>query len=163
MNRGFTTIELVASFSIAMVILTLLFNVVLIMKDDYNNIEQKTDLLIKKDNLSYNINEKLKEKKLTRIENCDISSCYLFMYSDSTSDKLIYDKNDNTISFNNYTFSGNDNIEIDDISIKEYYDKTQSNLYNGYLVINIPISYNNKDYSIKVLYYYNTDDLTIVL
>ena len=63
------------------------------MKDNMSDINTKTNMLVAKDNLSYNINKRLKEKVLTSLTTCeDGDKCYLFTYSDDTSDKLIYSK-----------------------------------------------------------------------
>ena len=163
-KKGFTTIELIASFSIAMVILIVLFNVVLIMKDSYQNLDGETELLVQKDNLSYTINKKLRDKNLIQLTTCtDATNCYLFTYNDSTFDKLIYDKDKKVITFDNYTFEISDSITVNDIKINEYYDDTTSTLYNGYFIINIPLEYNNKDYSIKIIHQFNTDALVIII
>lgn len=163
-KKGFTTIELIASFSIAMVILIVLFNVVLIMKDSYQNLDGETELLVQKDNLSYTINKKLRDKNLVQLTTCtDATNCYLFTYDDSTFDKLIYDKDKKVITFNSYTFEISDSITANDIKINEHYDDTTSTLYNGYFIINIPLKYNNKDYSIKIIHQFNTDNLVIII
>ena len=126
-KKGFTTIELIASFSIAMVILIVLFNVVLIMKDSYQNLDGETELLVQKDNLSYTINKKLRDKNLVQLTTCtDTTNCYLFTYDDSTFDKLIYDKDKKVITFNSYTFEISDSITVNDIKINEHYDDTTS-------------------------------------
>ena len=117
-KKGFTTIELISSFSIAMVILIVLFNVVLIMKDSYQNLDGETELLVQKDNLSYTINKKLRDKNLVQLTTCtDTTNCYLFTYDDSTFDKLIYDKDKKVITFNSYTFEISDSITVNDIKI----------------------------------------------
>lgn len=163
-KKGFTTIELIASFSIAMVILIVLFNVVLIMKDSYQNLNGETELLVQKDNLSYTINKKLRDKNLIQLTTCDDTvNCYLFNYDDATYDKLIYDKDKNIITFDDYTFEISDSITASEIKISEYYDDTTSTLYNGYFIIHIPLEYNKKDYSIKIINQFNTDNLVIII
>lgn len=163
-KKGFTTIELIASFSIAMVILIFLFNVVLIMKDSYQNLNGETELLVQKDNLSYTINKKLHDKNLIQLTTCtDTANCYLFNYDDNTSDKLIYDKDKKVITFDDYIFEISDSITADDITVNEYYDDNTSTLYNGYFIINIPLEYNKKDYSIKIIHQFNTDVLVIII
>ena len=163
-KNGFTTVELIASFSIASSIMLLLFNVVIIMKGNLSTINSKTNLLVSKDNLSYNINKKLQEKELSSLTTCaDGSICYLFTYSDSTSDKLIYDSTNNSITFNNYTFEISDDMTLGTMEITEHYDTMSSTNYNGYFIINIPLTLDSKDYSINILHYFNTANLSIVL
>ena len=117
-----------------------------------------------KDNLSYNINERFKTKELIGISACnDGDTCYEFSYQDATSDKLIYDSTNKLISFNNYNFEIKDYMQISGISIKEAYDPSNSTLYNGYFVINIPIMIDSKDYSINIIKYFNTLNMTIQL
>lgn len=162
-KKGFTVIELVTSFSIAMVIIVVLFNVVLIMKENYKLMDQRTDLLIKKDNLSYALNQKFKNSKLVSLEQCnDYDKCYLFTYEDNHTDKLVY-KNNDMIKFNAYTFEISNSMSVSEPIINEYYDDTTSTLYDGYFIITIPITFNEKDYSIKVIHQFNTENLKIVI
>lgn len=160
-KKGFTVIELLASFSLAISIFIILFNVVLIIKDDYQDIKDKTNLLVNKNNLSYIINEQLKNNTLTSLTTCDDHNiCYLFTYEDNNTDKLIYDSANKVIRFHNFTFEVDDTITLGDINIKEYYDQVTTSL-DGYFIINIPITQNKKDYSIKVIYQFNTDNVFI--
>ena len=89
--------------------------------------------------------------------------CYEFKYSDDTSDKLVYSNTDNSITFNNYTFDIIDGITVSEPTITEHYDTMSSTKYNGYFIINIPITLDNKDYSIKVVDHFNTDNVAVDL
>lgn len=161
-NKGFTTIELITSFTLASVIRIILFNIILILKDNLSEVNAKTNLLVEKDNLSYNINKRFKEKELSSVTMCDEGDkCYEFKYSDDTSDKLVYSNTDKSITFNNYTFDIIDGITVEEPTITEHYDTMSSTTYNGYFIINIPIKLDNKDYSIKVVKHFNTDSLVI--
>ena len=161
-NKGFTTIELITSFTLASVIMLILFNIILILKDNLSKVNAKTNMLVEKDNLSYNINKRFKEKEISSITMCDEGDkCYEFTYSDDTSDKLIYSNTDKTITFNNYTFDIIDGITVEEPTITEHYDTMSSTKYNGYFIIHIPIKIDNKDYSIKVVKHFNTDSLVI--
>ncbi len=161
-KKGFTVIEILASFSIALTILIVLFNVVIIMKDNLGKVNAMTNTLVEKDNLSYNINKKLREKGLASLTVCsEGDKCYLFTYNDSTSDKLVYSNADKTITFNNYTFDITDDMIVEAPIITEHYDTMSSTSYNGYFILNIPITVDNKDYSIKLVKHFNTDS-TIV-
>jgi len=161
-NKGFTTIELITSFTLASVIMIILFNIILILKDNLSEVNAKTNMLVEKDNLSYNINKRFKEKELSSITMCDEGDkCYEFTYSDDTSDKLIYSNTDKTITFNNYTFDIIDGITVEEPTITEHYDTMSSTTYNGYFIIHIPIKLDDKDYSIKINKHFNTDSLVI--
>ena len=163
-KKGFTTIELITSFTLASVIMLILFNVIIIMKDNMSSVNAKTNVLVNKDNLSYNINKRFKEKELSSITMCDEGDkCYLFTYSDSTSDKLIYSSTDKIITFNNYTFNITDDMKVDIPTITEHYDVMSSTKYNGYFIINIPITVDNKDYSIRLVKHFNTDSVVVDL
>ena len=163
-NKGFTTVELITSFTLASVIMLILFNVILIMKDNLSKVKAVTSTLVEKDNLSYNINKRLKEKEISSITMCeDGDRCFLFSYSDDTSDKLIYSSIDKTITFNNYTFNITDDMNVETPVITEHYDTMSSTTYNGYFILNIPITVDNKDYSIKVNKHFNTESITIDL
>ena len=161
-KKGFTVIEILASFSIALTILIVLFNVVIIMKDNLGKVNAMTNTLVEKDNLSYNINKRLKEKELASLTTCNEGDkCYLFTYSDSTSDKLVYNSSDKTITFNNYTFDITDDMNVEQPIINEYYDTMSSTTYNGYFILNIPIVLDNHDYSINIIKYYNSNNVII--
>ncbi len=161
-KKGFTVIEILASFSIALTILIVLFNIVIIMKDNLSSVNVKTNLLVEKDNLSYNINKKLREKELASLTTCNEGDkCFLFTYSDDSSDKLVYSNADKTITFNNYTFEITDDMKVESPNITEHYDTMSSTTYNGYFILNIPITVNGKYYSIKLVKHFNTDSLVI--
>lgn len=161
-KKGFTTIELITSFTLASVIMLILFNVIIIMKDNMSSVNAKTNVLVNKDNLSYNINKRFKEKELSSITMCDEGDkCYEFKYSDDTSDKLVYSNTDKSITFNNYTFDIIDGITVEEPTITEHYDTMSSTTYNGYFIIHIPIKLDNKDYSIKINKHFNTDSVMV--
>lgn len=163
-KKGFTTIELITSFTLASIIMLILFNIILIMKDNLSKVNAMTNTLVEKDNLSYNINKRLKEKELTSLTTCeDGDKCFLFTYSDSTSDKLVYSVENKTIIFNNYTFSITDDMNVESPTITEHYDTMSSTKYNGYFIINIPITVDGKDYSIKVNKHFNTSSVMVDL
>lgn len=162
-NKGFTTIELITSFTLASVIMIILFNVIIVLKDNLSYVNAKTNTLIEKDNLSYNINKRFREKELSSINTCEEGDkCYEFNYSDNTSDKLIY-RNNETITFNNYTFNITEDMNVESPTITEHYDTMSSATYNGYFIINISIKVKNKDYSIKLVKYFNTNNIIIDL
>ena len=48
-------------------------------------------------------------------------------------------------------------------TITEHYDTMSSTTYNGYFIINIPITVDGKDYSIKVNKHFNTDSVMVDL
>ena len=74
MNRkGFTTIELITSFTLVSVIMIILFNIILIMKDNLSRVNAMTNTLIEKDNLSYNINKRLLSSRLKCCSNYKLS------------------------------------------------------------------------------------------
>ena len=161
-KKGFTVIEILASFSIALTILIVEVKVVMSIKDNLCKNNGMTKTLIDKEYWSYNINKRLKEKELTSLSMCeDGVKCYLFTYSDSTTDKLVY--NTDSITFNNYTFEITDGITVDAPTITEHYDTMTSTTYNGYIIINIPITINNKDYSIKTVKHINSENVYVNL
>ena len=163
-NKGFTTIELITSFTLASVIMIILFNIILILKDNLSKVNAKTNMLVEKDNLSYNINKRFKEKEISSVTMCNEGDkCYEFKYSDDTSDKLVYNNTDKTITFNNYTFNITEDMTVETPNITEHYDTMSSTTYNGYFVIQIPIKLEEKDSSIKVVKYFNTNNMMIDL
>ena len=58
-KKGFTLVELITTFALAAVIIAILINIVLIIKDIYVKYEIKTEMLIKQGELNSVINEKI--------------------------------------------------------------------------------------------------------
>lgn len=158
MKKGFTVVELIVSFSLVMVIVIFLFQIVIGLKNLYNNSGLKTELLNKQSLISNEINKKLSSKEITNLSKCG-SYCVEFSYSDNSSDQLIIDYTNNNVQFGNYKTSLSDNTYIKDAKISEANAATfKSYADNALLIIDIPIyndNFKDQNFGVKVIYQFN--------
>ena len=163
-KKGFTLVELITTFALASVIIILLINIVLIIKNIYSKNNLKTELIIEQSNLSNLINKDFGVDNLDSYIPCDESEfCYDFNYYDAKSVRLVV--TDKYIKYGSYVYKakggttiGKPTMEIVEIEVSSP-DKN-----NNILVIKIPISnklYPNKDFGLNIVYQYNSNLLIL--
>ena len=166
MKKGFTVVELIVSFSLTMVIVVFLFQIVISLKNMYTANSLKTELLNKQAIISDKINSSFNKKTITNVTKCG-SYCLNFVYNDNTSEILKIDYNENSFQFGSYKTILPDNSYISNPSIDIVYSGTfLENSNNSILVINIPIYnefFKNQNYGINVLYQYNSNESDLYL
>ena len=179
-NKGFTLVELVATFALSSAIIFLLISVVIVIKNIYVNYELKTNLIVNQATLSKLLNEKLVDEEMITHSICnDSSNCHLFYYNDYVIKLFLRNSTINVYTYetldyiNNHKTSSSDYVPSSDVinyNLKTYY------LYNPYIykllngskveslnvredtnfiVITIPITnklYLNKDFGINLVY-----------
>lgn len=91
-NKGFSVLELVISFSICMIIVFTLFQVILSLREVYEKSEIKTSLLNKQNIVVDLIYDDILEKELVNIESCS-GYCIKFSFDDGTVKELNYTNN----------------------------------------------------------------------
>ena len=161
-KKGFTLIELITTFALAAVIIILLINVVLIIKNIYSQNDIKSQLLIDQSNLSNVINKKLTEDALETYISCsDSDFCYNFNFIDGTSSKLVVTKD--SVRFDNYVYKLQEGGVIENPVIDIILDIEVSNneQNNSFLILKIPIKhklYPNKNFGIDIVYQYNSNN-----
>ena len=99
-NKGFTIVELIVSFSLTIVICTLLLQIILSLKSLYDNGGTKTEILNKQSLISNQINKKFNENNISSLTSCG-ENCININYTDNTSDTL---KIDNSFLVNTLVF-----------------------------------------------------------
>lgn len=162
-KRGFTLIELITTFALSTIIIILLINVVILIKNIYTENDIKTGLLIEQSNLSNLINKKFSSELISYIP-CDESDfCFSFDFSDGTTSVLVVDNQ--YIRFDGYVYDVKDSSIIGVPSI-DIIDVEVSNVdsNNSFLVIKVPISnklYPKEDFGINVVYSYNSNKITL--
>ena len=166
MKKAFTTVELIVSFSLTMVIVVFLFQLVVSLKNIYIANLLKTELLNMQAIISDKINTSFSKKTIKNITKCG-SYCLNFIYSDNSKEMLKIDYNENSIEFGSYKDVLPDNSYISNPSIDLAYSGTFSKKSNNaLLIINIPI-YNdflkNQNYGINVIYQYNSENYNLSL
>jgi len=155
-KKGFTLVELITTFALTAVIVTILVNVSVIIRNMYNKANIKTHLLIEQANLSNALNTKLNKKNLVDYSSCTgYSFCYDFAFSDGSTERLAID--DTYIKFGNYIYKLKDGSEVGSVSLgKEAISEESSD--SEFLVLRIPIVnklYPNEDFGINLVYQYN--------
>lgn len=146
-KKGFTLIELITTFALASVILILLINVIVLIKNVYTKSNTKTELLINQANLSNSLNSKLKKDNIKSYESCtDGNFCYEFTLSDDSVVRL--EVFNTKIKFGNFVYTLVDDTTIETPSLID--DKE-------FLVIKIPIKnklFVNRNFGINLVYVY---------
>lgn len=163
-KKGFTLVELITTFSVSAVIIVMLINIVLIIKDMNMDSKIKTELMINQGQLSEALNSKITDNNLVSYSKCsDSEFCYNFMFSDGNSINLSV--TESSIKFGNYVYDLPEGSEVLAPSIeKKYIEVTDENVNNSFLVITIPISnklYPDKNFGTKVVYQYNSNILSL--
>ena len=69
MKKGFTVVELIVSFSLVMVIVIFLFQIIISLKNLSTNSGVKTELLNKQSLISNEINKKLNNNEIISLQN----------------------------------------------------------------------------------------------
>ena len=155
-NKGFTLVEMLVSFSLSMILIIILFQLIINLKDVYMTSGIKTELLNKQYLMTTKIYDDLNKLQVSNIGVCtDTEKCISFTYSNGTVKKLIIDETNKTLSYDNYIIKLNNNTNFGIIQI----DTEGSSLQNKLLSIKVPI-YNDiiKDtnFGINIVYPYNT-------
>lgn len=162
-KRGFTLVELITTFALSAVIITILTNIVLIMKNMYNNTSAKTELYINQANLSNYINSKLNNGNLLTYSTCNDSNfCYTFTFSDGTTSRLVITDNKITFGDYNYVLKSNNYVEGESFDILNTAPLSDSTLNDSIMVINIPIKsklYPKENFGVNIVYQYNSNTL----
>lgn len=147
-NKGFTLVEVIVSFALTMIIVLFLFQLIITLKNIYNNNFVTSDLVLKQSNINQMINKDLMVSNLgevTSIDNDSINNCYNINFQYGRRN-LCYNKENNTISYNDYEFELIKNSKIGDVSVLAS---------DGMLFIEIGITYPDIDnnFDVKVAYF----------
>jgi len=162
-NKGLTLIELITTFALASVIIVLLINIVLVIKDVYNKSNIKTELYIKQANLSNFMNDKINNGKLKEVSECtnnsDMMMCYEFsLINDETIRLEVKEKE---IKFGDFKYKLQDKTKVVNPNMNNYTVSSTTN-NNSLLVIKIPIIcelYPSLDFGINLVYMYDFNTL----
>lgn len=160
-NKGFSTVELVVSFTLTTVIVLFLIEIIFLIKDLYVSIGVKMKLLTKQTTINKIINDDFVSKKVTLATTCG-DNCFKFFFDDETSKILSYDKDKKTISYGNYTTSLLSGSKFGNIVVSTSIDVNvkDSNNLNGILNIQIPVYHSlieKEDFGVNLLYLFNSN------
>ena len=159
-NKGFTLVELLVSFVLSMIIVIILFQLIINLKEVYMSSGVKTDLLNKQNLITNKIYSDLLDKTVSSISNCaDSNICINFIFSDGISKKIIADESSKTLSYDDYVIKLDSNSYFNNV----YINTKESGVNDGYnrlLNVNIPIYndlFDDTDFGINIVYMYNSD------
>ncbi len=164
-KNGFTLVELITSFALASVIMIFIFNIVVILKQNYISKSVRTDLMIKQALLSQKINEDFTNNNIKDVITCDnVKKCYEITFADDTKKKLTISADDKTITYGNDTdsyayqltnssYATKINVSVKNVAVDD------NTLSDSILVIDVPIynkKYNNDNFGVKIIYQFNS-------
>lgn len=165
-QKGFTLVELIASFTLALVIMFFLFQIVITVKELYVSSGLKTEMLIRQANLERQIGLDLKEKVLTKVATCG-TDCYTLTFGDSTSKELKVDRSKNIVSYGAYQIAIQDGSKIGNFTItKNTVSGVSTGKNNTILLIDIPITnkvVTGRNFGVHMVYQYDSRTTTIGL
>ena len=146
-NSGFTIVEIIVAFALTMVVVLFLFQIVITLKDAYQNNFVVSNLVLKQDSISNMINNDLNNNNYGAIMDVvfdENSSCYTLTF-ENTIKTICYDLHENYLSYDDYEFNLVDKSTLDYVNVY----KQNENLF-----IDIAISYKDLEdnYGVKVFY-----------
>lgn len=166
-KKGFTVVELIVSFALTMIVVALLFQMLLGLKDLYISSGFKSQLLNKQALMSSKINNDFKNKEITMALKCG-ANCLTFFFNDDTSNKLIIDDKNDLFAYGEYSTKLVDGSKFGDVVIR---NETISILpgdlsntkFDSFIEIKIPIKHTllKEDYGVYILYQYNSNATSI--
>lgn len=159
-NKGFTLVEMLVSFSIASIVMVLLLNILLILKNLYIEDGMKTNLLIHQSNFQKRIEDSLASTQLVEINSCG-DACLHFIFLDGTTQTLSYEEEKNALLFGNYKEELVKGAKVGAVTVENQTVPAITSLShnNAVLSIEIPITHTlvEGDFGIYLVYPYNTN------
>ena len=151
-NKGLTIVELITTFALTAVIIVLLMNIIVVIKNIYSKTNIKSELYINQSNLSNALNSKINRGNLDSYKKCsDSEFCYVFNFVDGESIKLIVQEK--LIKFGNYIYQLNQKTYVEDPALTN-----EDNFIN----IKIPIIcelYPGINFGINLVYLNNATEI----
>ena len=157
-KKGMTLVELITTFALTAVIVVLLINVIVVIKNVYSKSSIKSELYINQSNLSNALNSKINNDNLDYYEECVIDNsllCVDFNFINGESIRLSVSEKE--IKFGEYIYKLDNNTKVMNPSINVEYINLEEN-GNNIMTLRIPIQstfYPNIDFGINLVYLYN--------
>ena len=158
-KKGFTLVELITTFVLSSVIIIILLNVVITIKNMYSKTYIKTDLYIIQSNLSNNLNKAFgRDNIVSYIECYSGNFCYDFTLATGAEIRLV--ASEDSIKFGDFVYTLDNkakvtNPEIESITISG----VNVGEFDSFLVVKIPIIsalYPEIDFGINLVYMYDS-------
>ena len=160
-NKAFTLVEMLVSFTLSMILVIIMFQLIINLKDVYMTSGIKTEMINKQYLMTNKIYKDLTEKKLTGISKCenDQQNCINISFSTGETKTFSVDLVNNTLNYDNYVQKVTNNSTIGTITINcNAITETKK-----ILTIKVPITNSNfkdTDFGINIVYPFNTVEVT---
>ncbi len=158
-KNGFTLVEILISFSLSSIVMVLLLNIVLLLKDLYVEDGMKTMLLINQANFNKRLEDELSKNEVTEISSCG-ESCLTFNFLNGSTKTLSYNQAENALTFDNYKAELVKGTKVGVFKAQTKTITTISNpsYNNSILSIEIPITHNliDGEFGVNFIYPYNS-------
>lgn len=173
-NKGFSILELIVSFGLTMIIVIVLFEIIIYMKELYEKSITQTELINKQNLITDYIYTDIYNKKLESVTLCG-ENCIAFTYKDGNTSNLKWDTSLNTIGYGDYTISMLKNTFLNQSLLLRngtYQLSGAKICYNEsiggeqYFSIHIPITnalFQNDDFGLNIFYTYSNDEVSLSL
>ena len=160
-NKGFTLVEMLVSFTLSMILIIILFQLIINLKDIYMSSGIKTELLNKQYLITNKIYTDLNEIKATKIENCNNPSvCIEFTFQNGSIKKLELDDENKTLSYDGYVIKLSNGSYFKTININtNIFGENNKKIFN----VSIPIYndlFKDTNFGINIVYPYNDLEVT---
>lgn len=159
-NKGFTLVEMLVSFTLAMILVIIMFQLIINLKDVYMTSGIKTEMINKQYLMTNKIYKDLTEKKLSMVSRCEENqaNCINLTYTTGETKTFYVDLTNNTLNYDNYVLKVNNNSNIGAITINcNVITETKK-----ILTIKVPITnsnFKNDDFGINIVYPFNTNEV----
>lgn len=171
-NKGFSVVELIVSFSLTMIIVVILFEIIIYIKELYEKSVTQTELINQQNIITDYIYTDLIEKKPSEIFVCG-DNCIGFTYLNGEVKQLKWDESLNIVAYGGYTMGlikntvFNSNFSLEDANGNElrgakicYNNVNNISNSNAYVSIGIPLNnflFEGKDFGVNLLYTYDVN------
>ena len=164
-KNGFTTVELIVTFTLVSVITYFLLEIIIVLKNIYSDSGIRTNVLTQQALLSEKINYDFRTKKVYVAVKCG-DTCARFLFKDGTDKQLNYDRKTNIITYGSFKEKLINGSSFGNIQMTANTVATSDNniKYDGILRLNIPIynkNFEGEDFGINVVYQYNSKECSI--
>lgn len=162
-KNGFTVVELIVSFTLVMVIVVFLFQIIISLKEMYVGNGIKSSLLNKQAVMTQKIYDDFRNKNVLSFSSCG-TNCITLTFDDTTTSTLKIDKDQNLFEYGDYATKLVDGSTFGDIVLsKETLTGVGNGHYDSMVKIIVPIQNQliKGDYGVTAIYQYNSNVTSI--
>ena len=147
-SKGFTVVELLASFTLTMVIVVFLFEIVLNLKDVYVESVLKNKVINNNSLIATSINKKLENKEIDFVL-CETNVCSI-TYKDTSSDTLMI--NERSIDVGDNLYEMPEGTRLENALLESAVIKDDLSSDNAYFVLSYVVKGLKKDIKFNYVY-----------